>query len=125
MRSFSRFIVRATTFLRKELATVFRQPRLILTLILGPFLIMLLFGFAFQKEGRSLRTLFVIKEDSPFAQQVEEFAKEIGPAISFQGSVADREQSLLRVSRNEVDVVIIVTDNPMEIIQNNQQAVLE
>src|SRR5512133_586566 len=100
MGSLSRFIVRSTTFLRKELATVFRQPRLILTLILGPFLIMLLFGFAFQKEGRSLRTLFVIKEDSPSTQQVEEFAKEIGPAISYQGTTADREQALRRLSRN-------------------------
>ncbi len=125
MSSFSRFIVRSTTFLRKELATVFRQPRLILTLILGPFLIMLLFGFAFQKEGRSLRTLFVIKEDSPFSQEVEEFAKEIGPAISYQGSISDRDQALRRLARNDVDLVIIVPDNPMEIIQNNQQAVLE
>lgn len=125
MRSLSRFIIRASTFLRKELATVFRQPRLILTLILGPFLIMLLFGFAFQKEGRSLRTLFVIKEDSPFAQQVQEFAQTIGPAIIYEGIIPDREQALNKLARNEVDVVIVVPDNPTEIIRNNQQAVLE
>jgi ABC-2 type transport system permease protein len=125
MSSLSRFIVRSTTFLRKELATVFRQPRLILTLILGPFLIMLLFGFAFQKEGRSLRTLFVVKQDSPFAAQVEEFAQTIGPAIKYEGIMPDRDQALRRLARNEVDMVIIVPDNPMEIIRNNQQAVLE
>lgn len=125
MSSFSRFIVRATTFLRKELATVFRQPRLILTLILGPFLIMLLFGFAFRKEGRSLRTVFVIGQDSPFVQQVEEFAQTIGPAIIYEGIIPDREQALSRLSRNQVDMVIVVPDNPMEDIRNNQQAVLE
>src|SRR5215211_6195713 len=117
MGSFSRFIVRSTTFLSKELATVFRQPRLILTLILGPFLIMLLFGFAFQKEGRSLRTLFVVKQDSPFAGQVEEFAQTIGPAIIYEGIMPDRNQALSRLAKNEVDMVIIVPDN--------QQAVLE
>ena len=125
MGSFSRFIVRSTTFLRKELATVFRQPRLILTLILGPFLIMLLFGFAFRGEGRSLRTLFVLKEDSPFAIQVQEFAKTIGPAITYEGIIPDRNVALAKLARNEVDMVIIVPDNPMEIIRNNQQAVLE
>lgn len=125
MRSLSRFIVRATTFLRKELATVFRQPRLILTLILGPFLIMLLFGFAFQKEGRSLRTLFVLDEKGPFAQQVQEFAQTIGPAIIYEGIVPDREVALSKLARNEVDMVIIVPDNPMEMIRNNQQAQLE
>ena len=125
MRSFSRFVVRSTTFLRKELATIFRQPRLILTLIHGPFLIMLLFGFAFRKEGRSLRTLFVINQDSPFVAQVEEFATTIGPAIVYQGIIPDRDDALGRLARNEVDVVIIVPDNPMETIRNNEQAVLE
>src|SRR5215216_3790380 len=125
MGSISRFIVRSSTFLRKELATVFRQPRLILTLILGPFLIMLLFGFAFQKEGRSLRTLFVLKDDSPFAQQVQEFAQTIGPAIIYEGIIPDRNVALSKLARNEVDMVIIVPDNPMEIIRNNQQAELE
>jgi ABC-2 type transport system permease protein len=125
MGSLSRFIVRSTTFLRKELATVFRQPRLILTLILGPFLIMLLFGFAFQKEGRSLRTLFVVKQDSPFAQQVQEFAETIGPAIIYEGIIPDRNQALDKLAKNQVDVVIVVPDNPTEIIRNNQQAVLE
>jgi ABC-2 type transport system permease protein len=125
MGSLSRFIVRLTTFLRKELATVFRQPRLILTLILGPFLIMLLFGFAFRGEGRSLRTLFVLKDDSPFAIQVQEFAKTIGPAITYEGIIPDRNVALAKLARNEVDMVIIVPDNPMEIIRNNQQAVLE
>ena len=125
MGSISRIFVRATTFLRKELATVFRQPRLILTLILGPFLIMLLFGFAFRGEGRSLRTLFVVKQGSPFAAQVQEFAQTIGPAIIYQGIVPDRNAALAKLARNEVDMVIIVPDNPMELIRNNQQEVLE
>jgi ABC-2 type transport system permease protein len=125
MPRFSRFIVRCSTFLRKELATVLRQPRLILTLILGPFLIMLLFGFAFRKEGRSLRTLFVINSDSPFVQQVEEFAETIGPAIIYEGILPNRDEALGKLARNEVDMVIIVPDNPMETISNNEQAVLE
>ena len=124
MRRLSRFIVRATTFLRKELATVFRQPRLILTLILGPLLIMLLFGFAFRAEGRSLRTVFVVSEDSPFAQRVQEFAQTIGPAIIYEGIIPDREQALRELRQNRVDMVIVVPDNPMETIRNNQQAVL-
>lgn len=125
MSSFARALVRSSTFLRKELATVFRQPRLILTLILGPFLIMLLFGFAFQKEGRSMRTLFVVNPDSPFAQEVEEFATTIGPAIIYQGILPNREEALGRLARNEVDMVIVVPEDPMETIRNNEQAVLQ
>jgi hypothetical protein len=86
---------------------------------------MLLFGFAFQKEGRSLRTLFVLKEDSPFAPQVKQFAETIGPAIVYEGIMPDRNQALDKLAKNQVDVVIVVPDNPSEIIRNNQQAVLE
>src|SRR5689334_10934665 len=125
MGSISRFVVRSTTFLRKELATVFRQPRLILTLILGPFLIMLLFGFAFQKNGRSLRTLFVIDPNSPFAEQTEQFAKTIGPAIIYEGIDPDKNDALAKLARNEVDLVCVVPDNPLKIIQQNQQVQLE
>jgi ABC-2 type transport system permease protein len=125
MGSLSRFIVRSTTFLRKELATVFRQPRLILTLILGPFLIMLLFGFAFQKNGRSLRTLFVIDPNSPFAGQTQEFAKTIGPAIIYEGIDPDKNDALAKLARNQVDLVVVVPDNPLEIIQQNKQVELE
>src|SRR5215471_2156702 len=125
MGSITRFIVRSTTFLRKELATVFRQPRLILTLILGPFLIMALFGFAFQGQGRSLRTLFVVQQNSPFAAQVQDFAKTIGPAIIYEGITPDRNAALNKLANNQVDVVIVVPGNPMETIRNNQQAVLE
>src|SRR5512141_2477175 len=125
MRSLARSIVRSTTFLRKELATVFRQPRLIMTLILGPFLIMLLFGFAFRQQGRSLRTLFVVDEKGPFAQQVQEFAKTIGPAIIYEGIIPDKNVALSKLARNQVDIVIVVPNDPMGIIRDNQQAQLE
>jgi ABC-2 type transport system permease protein len=125
MNRFFRFIVRSTTFLRKELATVFRQPRLILTLILGPFLIMLLFGFAFQKEGRSLKTVFVVDTASPFANEVQDFARTIGPAIIYEGIIPDRSTALRELRRNNVDLVVVVPDNPMEILRNNEHPVLE
>jgi ABC-2 type transport system permease protein len=125
MRSLARSIVRSTTFLRKELATVFRQPRLIMTLILGPFLIMLLFGFAFRQQGRSLRTLFVVDEKGPFAQQVQEFAQTIGPAIIYEGIIPDKNVALSKLARNQVDIVIVVPNDPMGIIRDNQQAQLE
>ena len=125
MGSIFRSIIRSTTFLRKELATIFRQPRLILTLILGPFLIMLLFGFAFQKNGRSLRTLFVLQQDSPLAEQTEEFAKTIGPAIIYEGTTPDKNEALRKLARNEVDMVCVVPDNPLEIIRQNHQVELE
>jgi ABC-2 type transport system permease protein len=40
----SGFLIRISAFLRKELFEVSRQPRLLATLVGGPFLILLIFG---------------------------------------------------------------------------------
>ena len=39
--------------------------RLILTLVLGPFLILLLFGIGYRNQARDLRTLFVVANGKP------------------------------------------------------------
>jgi predicted Na+-dependent transporter len=44
LRSIPRSIIRTLSFPRKEIVEILRQPRLVLTLVLGPFLILLLVG---------------------------------------------------------------------------------
>lgn len=120
-----RFLIRASTFLRKELVGIFRQPRLILTLILGPFLIMLLFGLAYRREARSLRTLFVVPPNSSLTDQVQKFGETLGPAITYEGIVHNEEVALKELNQNRVDLVVVVPPNPMETIHNNQQVKLQ
>ena len=38
-----RIVIRSSAFLRKEIVEIIRQPLLVLTLVLGPFLILLFF----------------------------------------------------------------------------------
>ena len=52
--------LQALTFMRKEVADALRQPRLLVTLVLGPFLIMAAFGLGYRETPKPLRTLFVI-----------------------------------------------------------------
>ena len=41
----TRILIRISAFLRKEIVEIMRQPMLVLTLVLGPFLILLFFSF--------------------------------------------------------------------------------
>ena len=50
MRNFFKPFIRAAAFIGKEINEVRRQPRLVLSLILGPFLILLLFGIGYQGD---------------------------------------------------------------------------
>ncbi len=117
-----KFFIRASSFLGKELTEIFRQPRLILTLVFGPFLILLLFGFAYPNQTRPLRTSFVIEAQSPFTEQVETFSESLGASIIYQGIENDKDVALLKLASNQLDLVVVVPEHPMETIQSNRQA---
>jgi ABC-2 type transport system permease protein len=122
MRRIFKSIIRIFSFPKKELIEILRQPRLILTLVLGPFLIILLFGLGYPDEGRSLRTTFVVNDSNPFRDAVESFAGEIGPAIIYQGIESDLDAALSILERGGADMVVVVPENPAETIRSNEQA---
>jgi ABC-2 type transport system permease protein len=122
MNRFFRAIIRAFSFPSKELREILRQPRLIVALVLGPFLIILLFGIGYPEEGRSLRTTIVVDEQNPLAESAQAFAESIGPAIIFQGVVHDQEVALANLALGRSDMVVIVPENPVETIRSNQRA---
>ncbi len=74
MIRFFKFLIRISSFLDKELTEIFRQPKLIFTLVLGPFLIMFLFGLANPGQGRTLRTTFVVTDPNSFKKEIDSFA---------------------------------------------------
>jgi ABC-2 type transport system permease protein len=85
MRSVAQFFIRIFAFVRKEIISILRQPRLVFSLILGPFLILLLFGIGYRETPRTLRTLFVVTEGSPMLPIVDQYATQLGQQINSQG----------------------------------------
>lgn len=120
-----RFLIRISSFLGKELTEIFRQPLLIFTLVLGPFLVMLLFGLAYPDQNRSLRTTFVTTNPNAFQEEMNLITEAYSPAILDQGVETDKELALAKLAFNQTDLVIVIPDAPFETIQNNQQAVLQ
>ena len=119
----SRSPIRISAFLGKEIYEVLRQPRLILTLALGPFLILLLFGIGFRNEARPFRTMFVASESDQLGQQIEQYATTLGPQLIYEGITSSEEAARLRLRRGEVDLVIVVPTDAEQMIRNNEQAV--
>jgi ABC-2 type transport system permease protein len=115
-------LIRISSFISKELTEIFRQPRLILTLILGPFLIMFLFGFAYPDQGRILRTTFVVTDLNSIKEQIDTFTKSFSSSLANYDIETDKELALEKLARNQTDMVIVIPDAPLQTIQNNQQA---
>lgn len=121
-----RFLTRISSFLLKEIFEVMRQPMLLLTLVLGPFLILLFFGIGFRNEPRALRTLFVVEdENSTMAQKLDEYASTLGPQLIYVDRTDNLNEAKERLRRGEVDLVTILPDNAYRTILNNRQAVFQ
>lgn len=120
---YSRFSIRVSAFLLKELFEIMRQPLLLLTLVLGPFLILLFFGIGFRNEPRALRTIFVVEENRELVQNIEQYASSLGPQLIFMGVTDSIEEAQESLRRGEVDLVAIMPSNAYDTIRNNEQAV--
>ena len=125
MRSISSFLVRIFSFFSKELVEVLRQPKLILTLILGPFLILLLFGIGYTTQRVPERTMFVIGQDNPFADQIQSKVEELSYVIEFVGTTNDFDLMMRNLNRNAIDLGVVIPDDVYETIRSNQQAQIE
>jgi ABC-2 type transport system permease protein len=118
-------LIRVTAFWGKEFAEVLRQPRLVLSLVLGPFLILLLFGIGYRAEPRKLRTMLVVPPNSNLQALAEQYAGSLGEQLILVGATADEKEALDRLARHEVDVVVVVPSDAYQTIVGGQQAVLQ
>lgn len=118
-----RAVTRIWAFISKEGAEILHQPRLLLTLIIGPFLILLLFGLGYRDEPRVLRTLFVVPEGSPVEGWIEDYMSQFEDRLEFVGITHDPQEADRRLRAQDVDLVVVTPDDPEAEINNNEQAV--
>lgn len=104
-------LVRISAFARRELVSTIRQPRLILTLVLGPFLILFVFGLGYSQEFPTLTTVVVGPDDSPLTQQIDDYVTEAEvTGIDYIGTTTDEDQAIADLKAGEIDLVVILPD---------------
>ena len=123
-RSSSPLPLAAAAFLRKEAFDVLRQPRLLVTLVLGPFLILLAFGVGYRDEMRPFRTVFVGDPGAALTEQIRLSAERLGPLVQLDDVVDDEREALRRLEDGEVDAVVVLPADPLGDVTAGRQAVL-
>src|SRR5512137_607900 len=105
MSNFFRGIIRASSFFRKEIFEILRQPRLVATLVLGPFLILFVFGIGYRAQIRTLRTLFVTQINRPITNQyIQQYGKAISSVLILTGITNDKNNALDQLKQGKVDL---------------------
>jgi ABC-2 type transport system permease protein len=116
--------MQAAAFMRKEVVDVSRQPRLLLVLVLGPFLILLAFGLGYRQEPPPYRTMFVAPEGSPFLDQVDRYAEDLGRFVDYRGAGTDRAAAVQALQEGDIDVVVEFPDDPLGTVLAGDRATI-
>ena len=125
MTSSSGRLIRTLAFFRKDLLEVLRQPRLLLTLVLGPFLILLIFGVGFAPAPPILRTIVVVPPGSGLESRSEELASALGQRIVLTEMTDNESAARDRITAGDADVLVVVPPDAADLIRANQQAPIE
>jgi ABC-2 type transport system permease protein len=125
MRGSLTVVVRVFAFVGKELIETVRRPGAILSLILGPFLIMAIFGLGYSGIHRPLETVIVTSSSSKLPTEVDTYQELAGPAIHVAEVSQDRQAAEAALRAGTVDVVIVTPDDPSATFQAGKQSVVE
>jgi ABC-2 type transport system permease protein len=100
--------VRTTSFIGKELVEVVRRPGALLSLVLGPFLVMALFGLGYSGQRRPLDTVLVVPPESSLPRDLASW-EELGPAggLRLVEVTEDLDGARERLERQTIDLVVV------------------
>jgi ABC-2 type transport system permease protein len=118
-------VIQSSAFVRKELAEIVRQPRLILLLIVGPFVLLMLFGAGYRSESLGLRTMFVGPPDSVYEDAVAEYRESLERFVDPRGYTSDEAAALDALADDEIDVVVVFPTDPLQEVLAGRQAVIK
>lgn len=118
-------LIRLLSFFAKELNEIRRQPRLVLSLVLGPFLILLLFGVGFTGEQPRLQTVLVVPPGQENNPQIKQLSDVISQAnFDVVGIVSDEQAAVqqMQASGGAIDVVEVLPPDMDQLFGRQQQS---
>ncbi len=119
-------LIRTGSFVRGELVTTLRQPRLLLALVFGPFLVLFVFGLGYEDQLPTLATVVVGADEDELTEQVDDYISRAEPAeIDYQGTTADADDAFRRLRNGDIDLVIVLPEGALASISASEQAVIE
>jgi len=125
MRAILTVIWRLLAFVGKELVETLRRPGAILSLILGPFLIMAIFGAGFNGIRRELETIVVVPTSDQLPTEASDYQELAGPALHIADVVQDRAEAEARLRAGEVDVVVVAPEDPEGAFRAGKRSTIE
>ncbi|MGH2402257.1 MAG: ABC transporter permease [Candidatus Limnocylindria bacterium] len=117
-------VVRMASFTGKELREVVRRPGVLLSLVLGPFLIMFLFGLGYSGYRAPFVTEIVVPADAQLSRSAEDYEDLAPGRLEVSAVSEDREGAEARLRAGEIDLLVVAPENSAaELREGNQTTI--
>src|SRR5215216_2847757 len=117
-------IIRLLSFFSKEVNEVRRQPKLVLSLLLGPFVILLLFGIGYSGERPKIRTVLVTSPQGLEVVNLEDLKKAISANFTLVDTTSDQNATQALLQSGQTDVVETLPADAEQQLTSGQQATI-
>jgi ABC-2 type transport system permease protein len=123
--TFFKILTRILAFVGKELVEVVRRPGALASLIIGPFLVMAIFGAGYSGYRRPLSTVIVIPPESGLPTEVEAYSEISGAGLEVTEVTTDEAAADRRLQERTVDVVLVAPANVEERFRAGEQSTIQ
>jgi ABC-2 type transport system permease protein len=107
-------LTRILAIVGKELVSILRRPGALISLVLGPFLIMALFGFGYSGFRRPLDTIVVLPADLGLPTDTQTYQDVAGEGLRITLITADTAAAMDQLRNQLVDVVVVAPPDVQE-----------
>jgi ABC-2 type transport system permease protein len=120
-----RIAIRTTAFLVKESVVALGQPRLLLSVVAGPFLLLLLFGLGFTGDRAPFRTVLVVPDRPGIPKTTEAYDNLFLWSLNLVDVSTSADSALARLRRRDVDAVVVAPPHPLDDLAQDRQAAFD
>ena len=117
-------LTRLIAFVSKELVEVRRRPGALLSLIFGPFVIMLVFGLGYSGVRPTMTAAIVIPPQWDLQSEVTNAAGLAPAGIAVVGVVETVDEGRQLLASHAADLLVIAPPNPVQAFRSGQASII-
>jgi ABC-2 type transport system permease protein len=107
---------------RKEFFSILRQPRLVIGLILGPFIVLALFGLGYNGIS-NFRSIMVVPEGEDYSTNLADYQEVTRENIKLVKVTRNKDEAMRALDRREAELVFEVPANALESLYKGENVI--
>jgi len=116
-----KFVIRTLAFCRKELSSSARQPLKVLSLVLGPFIILAIFATGYVGKNK-FDTALVVPNREGVSTNLADYASFSKDTFNIVEVSTNRQDEVNKLKDGKLGAVIVVPDDAIDQIYNGKSA---